>query len=81
YAHRSNELFKKRKVITVSDSRPTTRSNSAAPKGKPTYHKIANGETLGSIARKYKVTVGQLQSWNGLRNTRISAGKSLKIYK
>lgn len=81
YAHRSNELFKKRKVITVSDSRPTTRSNSAAPKGNPIYHKIANGETLGSIARKYKVTVGQLQSWNGLRDTRISAGKSLKIYK
>ena len=34
-----------------------------------------------SIARKYGVTVNQLKSWNGLRSTRISAGKRLKIYK
>lgn len=81
YAHRSNELFKNRKIIAVTDSRSKTRNSSASPKGTPIYHKIANGETLGSIARKYRVTVSQLQSWNGLRNTRISAGKSLKIYK
>ncbi|MCD7759088.1 MAG: LysM peptidoglycan-binding domain-containing protein, partial [Bacteroides uniformis] len=46
-----------------------------------TYHKIRSGENLGSIARKYGVTVNQLKSWNGLRSTRISAGKRLKIYK
>lgn len=81
YAHRSKELFKNRKTIAVSDTRPKARGGSATPKGTPVYHKIANGETLGSIARKYRVTVRQLQSWNGLRNTKISAGKSLKIYK
>lgn len=81
YAHRSKELFKNRKTVAVSDTRPKARGSSASPKGNPIYHKIANGETLGSIARKYRVTVSQLQSWNGLRNTRISAGKSLKIYK
>lgn len=81
YAHRSKELFKNRKVIAVADTRSTSRGGSVPPKGKLTYHKIASGETLGSIAQKYKVTVNQLKSWNGLRNTKISAGKSLKIYK
>ncbi len=44
------------------------------------YHKIRNGETLGSIARKYRVTVKQLMKWNNMRNTKIRAGKRLKIY-
>ena len=44
-------------------------------------HKIKNGETLGGIARKYRVTVKQIMRWNGMRNTKIRAGKYLKIYK
>ena len=52
-----------------------------AGSGTLSYHTIKSGETLGSIAAKYKVTVKNLQSWNGLSNTRISAGKKLKIYK
>ena len=44
-------------------------------------HKIKNGETLGGIALKYKVSVKKLKEWNGLRNNNIRAGKYLKIYK
>ena len=44
------------------------------------YHKIRSGETLGSIARKYRVTVKQIMKWNNMRNTRIRAGRRLKIY-
>lgn len=44
-------------------------------------HKIKNGENLGSIARKYRVTVKQIMRWNGMHNTKIRAGKYLKIYK
>ena len=44
-------------------------------------NKIKNGENLGSIARKYRVTVKQIMRWNGMHNTKIRAGKYLKIYK
>ena len=44
-------------------------------------HKIKNGETLGSIAIKYRVKVNQIMKWNNMRNTNIRAGKYLKIYK
>ena len=82
YAHRSNELFKYRRVVAVSNTRSTARcSKGSTATGNVTYHKIRSGENLGSIARKYGVTVNQLKSWNGLRSTRISAGKRLKIYK
>lgn len=76
YSHRADELFKNRRTVPISAARLTT-----AGSGKLTYHKIRNGETLGAIARRYGVTVKQLQSWNGLRNTNIAAGKRLKIYK
>lgn len=43
-------------------------------------HKIRSGETLSTIARRYRVTVTELKQWNGLRNSNIVAGKTLKIY-
>ena len=44
------------------------------------YHKIRRGESLGLIAEKYKVSIGSLRSWNGIRGNNIQAGKTLKIY-
>ena len=44
-------------------------------------HKIKEGETLGGIALKYRVSVKQLMKWNNLRNANIRAGKYLNIYK
>ena len=44
------------------------------------YHKIRSGETLSTIARRYRVTVNELKRWNGLSSSRIVAGKRLKIY-
>ena len=85
YTHRSNELFKNRRTVTPTDpsARRKGSKTTVATKGngEPIYYKIRSGDTLGSIAQKYGVSVNQLKSWNGLSNTRISAGKSLKIYK
>lgn len=83
YAHRADELFRNRKTIAINDNTPpsSTRAKASAGKGTPTYHKIKSGETLGTIAAKYGVRVKDIQSWNGLRNTKIAAGKQLKIYK
>ena len=43
-------------------------------------HRIRRGETLGTIAYKYGVSVRNLRRWNGLRNNRIYKGKKLMIY-
>lgn len=85
YTHRSDELFKNRRTVTPADPSAKRKGSKATvvPKGngEPIYYKIRSGDTLGSIAQKYGVSVNQLKSWNGLSSTRISAGKSLKIYK
>lgn len=44
-----------------------------------TYYKIKEGDTLGGIAKKFRVSVKQLKVWNGLKSDMIRAGKTLKI--
>lgn len=44
-----------------------------------TYYKIKEGDTLGGIAHKFRVSVKQLKAWNGLKSDMIRAGKTLKI--
>lgn len=76
YAHRQAELFKGRRVVAVSDTKP----RAVAGKGKPTLYKIRRGDTLGQIAERFHVRVRDLRLWNGISGNRITAGKTLKIY-
>jgi membrane-bound lytic murein transglycosylase D len=43
-------------------------------------YRIQPGDTLTSIAAQHGTTVHDLQSWNGLRGTRIAAGDVLTIH-
>lgn len=44
-------------------------------------HKVKRGESLGSIAKKYHVTVSNIKKWNKLRRDTIQAGQKLVIYR
>lgn len=62
-------------VVSKSES-----PKSAQPAPKNTlHHKISTGETLFSIAEKYKVSVEELKKLNGLPSSRIVAGETLYI--
>lgn len=54
-------------------------TNSSGASEEAIYHKIESGETLGSIARKYKVSLQQLRDLNGIENNMIYAGRKLLI--
>ncbi len=44
-------------------------------------HKLKRGETLGMLAKKYKVTVEQLKTWNEIEDHRaLREGQEIKIY-
>lgn len=68
---------------TATSSTTTTTSSTTKPTTtKPTsyqYHKVRSGETLGTIASKYRTSVRTLQNLNGLRSTRIYVGQRLKV--
>jgi len=42
-------------------------------------YRIASGDTLGGIARRFRVSVSELRAWNGLANNRIRAGRYLIV--
>jgi membrane-bound lytic murein transglycosylase D len=42
-------------------------------------HKVSRGETLSSIAEKYKVSISSIKQWNNLAGNKIIAGQELKI--
>ena len=44
-------------------------------------HTVRHGESLGTIARKNHVSVGNLRSWNKLRGDRVRVGQKLIISK
>ncbi len=78
FKHKADSLLvKRRQFIDLAKISPVGDFGS----GGCIYYTIKRGDTLGAIAKKYKVTVKQLQRWNNLKNTNIREGKRLKIYK
>ncbi len=53
--------------------------NGTGSAGEANQYLVRNGDTLGAIASRFGVTVKQLRAWNGLRGTRITAGKRLIV--
>lgn len=48
--------------------------------GSAIRYKVRQGDVLGSIASRYKVTVQQLKLWNGISGHMIRVGQTLLIY-
>lgn len=42
-------------------------------------YRVRRGDTLGSIARRFRTSIGTLQAWNGISGSRIYVGQSLKV--
>ena len=45
-----------------------------------TVYRVRNGDVLGTIARRYGVSVRDLRQWNGLRGDMIRVGQKLYIH-
>ena len=44
-------------------------------------HTVKKGESLGSIAKKYHVTVANIKKWNKLKKDTVVPGQKLSIYR
>ncbi len=42
-------------------------------------HKVKKGESIGSIANKYNVSMADIRKWNKIKNSRINPGQTLKV--
>ncbi len=48
--------------------------------GSPVVHTVASGDTLSTIAERYKTSVDSIQRGNGLTGTTIRVGQKLTVY-
>lgn len=58
-----------------------TKSSSTGSATARRTHTVRRGESLGTIARKNHVTVGNLRAWNKLRSDRVRVGQKLIVNK
>jgi membrane-bound lytic murein transglycosylase D len=66
--------------LQVAGAGPSTEEPVIMVAGKVSYT-VRRGDTLSAIARRFAVTIGQLQSWNNLGgSTRLRAGQLLTIH-
>ena len=72
YAYEASKYLGKRRTVAVSDG--TAKNGKGAQ-----YHKIRNGENLGSIARRYGVSVNQIRNLNGIKGNNIRAGRTIRV--
>ena len=83
YDHRSDELFKRRKEVDVTENAVATTTSKKAKKSeqknKPVYVTVRQGDTLGGIAKRNRTTVVKIKRLNGLKNNNIRVGRKLRV--
>ena len=70
-SYRADELLTNRKYVNV---------NTSSNRLEKITHKVANKESVITIADKYGVTAKSIRKWNGLKSNSVAAGKNLIIY-
>jgi membrane-bound lytic murein transglycosylase D len=88
----SNKLIAGKTLIIYSDNGPNSRSENSmnsvtsnslklnSKTDSSRIHKVAQGESLWTIAKKYKIFVSDIMAWNNLTSDRVKVGQKLKIF-
>ena len=72
------DKFTKKDLKRGKIEKPKKR-NTKAKKSIPEYYQVKKGDTLYSIARKFKTTVALIKEVNGLKNNSLSIGQRLLV--
>lgn len=81
YAAHQSGLREKPLYTSMAIAAVNTGSKNTKALDKTTYYTIKKGDTLGSIARKYAVSVSDLKKWNKINGDMLALGKNLKVTK
>jgi len=68
YAYRAQSELEKEQVLSMMKT--VTQAE---------YHKVKKGETLASVAKKYRCTSSELKKWNRLKSTQLKIGQRLIV--
>ena len=71
YRHKADEYFNPTTIKKIKDGGD----------GERIVYRVQNGDYLGRIATKYRVSVNQIKRWNNLKSNNIRVGQRLIIYR
>ena len=71
YRHKADVYFNPTTIKKIKDGGD----------GERIVYKVKNGDYLGRIASKYRVSVAQIKRWNNLKSNNIRVGQRLVIYR
>jgi membrane-bound lytic murein transglycosylase D len=71
-------LYARLETLNAGSRIQTGESGSADKSQK--IHVVQQGESLGSIARMYRIYISQLISWNNLKDTDVTPGQKLIVF-
>ena len=71
YTHKSDIYFNPVTIKKIKDGGD----------GERITYRVQNGDYLGKIASKYRVSVNQIKKWNNLKSNNIRVGQRLIIYR
>ena len=67
-------------VLTLQTGRPSSGGSGSAPRQSATYYKVRQGDSLYLIAKRFKVPMKSLQSWNPKAGKALKPGQTLTLY-
>ncbi len=68
-----NKTFKETSQLqNIVDVHPTTRNS--------IYYKVRTGDSLSTIAHRFKVKVADLKKWNAITGKYLKPGQNIKLY-
>jgi membrane-bound lytic murein transglycosylase D len=82
FAEKEKEIYSYKDSVYFNPdiTRRIAQHHSAASGGRSqVIHRVRSGETLSTIAQRYRVKISDIQYWNNLKGTRINAGQKLIV--
>ena len=74
-----SEIIASKNQALASKDTKEEKNNAATPADAASQYIVQKGDNLGAIAKKYNVTVAELQEWNGLANNNVQYGVTLQV--
>lgn len=79
FVNSEDSIYSYKDTLFFSDVAIKKVKDKGGNEGSMTTHTVRSGETLGTIARKYRTTVSNLKRWNNLRSDIIRVGQKLRV--
>jgi membrane-bound lytic murein transglycosylase D len=77
-----NTIYSGRKLKIYTDKSPSYYASNETTSNKTSLfrYKVKRGDTISEIAEQFGVSTAQIKKWNNMKDNKLIAGKTIKVY-